>query len=62
MPSTARKMKRLEKLKEVHRTLDNEVKKDYNRLQDVSAKKVEKLKLKDEIVKLEKEIEDGKLL
>ena len=56
-------MNRLERLKKVHRHLDKEIQKDYNRLQDVSAQKIEKLKLKDQIVKLEKEVErDGKLL
>lgn len=59
----AKKMNRLERLKKVHRHLDKEIQKDYNRLQDVSAQKIEKLKLKDQIVQLEKEVErDGKLL
>ena len=56
------KARRLEKLREVHRHLDKQVIKEYNRYQDVSVMKHEKLKLKDEIVKLEKEVTDGKLL
>ena len=56
------KSRRLQKLKEVHRSLDNEIIKEYNRHSDVQNMKVEKLKLKDEIVKLEKEVTDGKLL
>ena len=56
------KSRRLQKLKEVHRHLDNELIKEYNRHSDVQNMKVEKLKLKDEIVKLEKEVTDGKLL
>ena len=56
------KKRRLEKLKEVHRHLDKQVIKEYNKFQDVSAMKQEKLKLKDEIVKLERETTDGKLL
>ena len=56
----AKKLNRLERLKKVHRHLDKEIQKDYNRLQDVSAQKIEKLKLKDQIVQLEKEVErDG---
>ena len=59
----AKKLNRLERLKKVHRHLDRGIQKDYNRLQDVSAQKIEKLKLKDQIVQLEKEVEkDGKLL
>ena len=46
----------------MHRHLDNEIIKEYNRHSDVQNMKVEKLKLKDEIVKLEKEVTDGKLL
>ena len=57
-----KKARRLEKLREVHRHLDKQVIKEYNRYQDVSAMKHEKLKLKDEITRLEKEVEDGKLL
>ena len=45
----AKKLNRLERLKKVHRHLDKEIQKDYNRLQDVSAQKIEKLKLKDQI-------------
>lgn len=56
------KSRRLQKLKEVHRSLDNKIIKEYNRHYDVQNMKVEKLKLKDEIVKLEKEVTDGKLL
>ena len=56
------KARRLEKLREVHRHLDKQVIKEYNRYQDVSVMKHEKLKLKDEITRLEKEVEDGKLL
>ncbi len=56
------KARRLEKLREVHRHLDKQVIKEYNRYQDVSVMKQEKLKLKDEITRLEKEVEDGKLL
>ena len=56
------KARRLEKLREVHRHLDKQVIKEYNRYQDVSVMKHEKLKLKDEITRLEKEGEDGKLL
>ena len=56
------KSRRLQKLKEVHRHLDNEIIIEYNRHSDVQNMKVEKLKLKDEIVKLEKEVTDGKLL
>ena len=57
-----KKARRLEKLREVHRHLDKQVIKEYNRYQDVSVMKHEKLKLKDEITRLEKEVEDGKLL
>jgi len=57
-----KKARRLEKLREVHRHLDKQVIKEYNRYQDVSVMKQEKLKLKDEITRLEKEVEDGKLL
>ena len=56
------KSRRLQKLKEVHRSLDKEIIKEYNRHSDVQNMKVEKLKLKDERVKLEKEVTDGKLL
>ena len=56
------KTRRLEKLREVHRHLDKQVIKEYNQFRDVSAMKQEKLKLKDEIVKLERETTDGKLL
>ena len=56
------KARRLEKLREVHRHLDKQIIKEYNRHSDVQNMKVEKLKLKDEIVKLEKEVTDGKLL
>ena len=56
------KVRRLEKLREVHRDLDKQVIKEYNQFRDVSAMKQEKLKLKDEIVKLERETTDGKLL
>lgn len=51
-----KKAHRLEKLREVHRALDNQIKKDYNKYQDVQSKKVEKLKLKEEIVSLENEL------
>tara|TARA_B100000575_G_C22873257_1_gene509362 strand:- start:465 stop:662 length:198 start_codon:yes stop_codon:yes gene_type:complete len=57
-----KKAKRLERLREVHKHLDKQVIKEYNRYKDVSAMKSEKLRLKDEIVKLEKEVTDGKLL
>ena len=56
------KSRRLQKLKEVHRHLDKQIIKEYNRHSDVQSMKVEKLKLKDEIVKLEKVVKDGKLL
>lgn len=56
------KARRLEKLREVHRHLDKQVIKEYNQFRDVSVMKQEKLKLKDEIVKLERETTDGKLL
>ena len=56
------KSRRLQKLKEVHRHLDKQIIKEYNKHSDVQNMKVEKLKLKDEIVKLEKEVTDGKLL
>ena len=39
------KSRRLQKLKEVHRHLDNEIIKEYNRHSDVQNMKVEKLKL-----------------
>ena len=51
-----KKANRLEKLRAVHRELDKEIKKDYNKYQDVQGKKVEKLKLKEEIVSLENEL------
>ena len=51
-----KKAHRLEKLRAVHRELDNQIKKDYNKYQDVQGKKVEKLKLKVEIVSLENEL------
>ncbi len=56
------KARRLEKLREVHRHLDKQIIKEYNRYQDVSEMKHKKLRLKDEIVKLERESTDGKLL
>jgi len=37
-----KKAHRLEKLRAVHRELDKEIKKDYNKYQDVKGKKVEK--------------------
>ena len=43
-----KKAHRLEKLRAVHRALDNQIKKDYNKYQDVQGKKVEKLKLKED--------------
>jgi len=51
-----KKAHRLEKLRAVHRELYKEIKKDYNKYQDVQGKKVEKLKLKEEIVSLENEL------
>ena len=56
------KSRRLQKLKEVHRHLDKQIIKEYNRYQDVSEMKHKKLRLKDEIVKLERESTNGKLL
>ena len=50
-----KKGRRLEKLREVHRALDNQITKDYNKYQDVQVKKVEKMRIKEEIVALEKE-------
>lgn len=52
-----KKGRRLEKLREVHRALDKQIEKDYNKYQDVQVKKVEKMRLKEEIVALEKEQE-----
>jgi len=52
-----KKAHRLEKLRAVHRELDKEIKKDYNKYQDVQVKKVEKMRIKEEIVALEKEQE-----
>jgi len=51
-----KKAHRLEKLRAVHRALDKEIEKDYNKYQDVQGKKVEKMKLKEEIVSLENEL------
>lgn len=51
-----KKAHRLEKLRAVHRALDKQIKTDYNKYQDVQGKKVEKLKLKEEIVSLENEL------
>ena len=51
-----KKAHRLEKLRAVHRELDKEIKKDYNKYQDVQGKKIEKLKLKEEMVSLENEL------
>ena len=51
-----KKAHRLEKLRAVHRELDKEIKKDYNKYQDVQGKKIEKIKLKEEIVSLENEL------
>jgi hypothetical protein len=52
-----KKGRRLEKLREVHRALDKQIEKDYNKYQDVQVKKVEKMRLKEEIIALEKEQE-----
>lgn len=52
-----KKGRRLDKLREVHRALDKQIEKDYNKYQDVQVKKVEKMRLKEEIVALEKEQE-----
>jgi len=51
-----KKAHRLEKLRAVHRALDKQIKTDYNKYQDVQGKKVEKMKLKEEIVSLENQI------
>jgi hypothetical protein len=51
-----KKAHRLEKLRAVHRALDKQIKTDYNKYQDVQGKKVEKMKLKEEIVSLESQL------
>ena len=51
-----KKLQRLEQLKIEHRTLDNKIKKDYNLRIDVSELKVKKLRLKNEILLIEKDL------
>jgi hypothetical protein len=51
-----KKLARLEQLKLEHRTLDNKIKKDYNLRLDVSELKVQKLRLKNEIILMEKDL------
>ena len=51
-----KKLQRLEQLKIEHRTLDNKIKKDYNLRIDVSELKVKKLRLKNEILHIEKDL------
>jgi hypothetical protein len=51
-----KKLQRLEQLKIEHRTLDTRVKKEYNLRNDVSELKVKKLRLKQEILDIEKDL------
>lgn len=51
-----KKLQRLEQLKIEHRTLDNKIKKDYNLRIDVSELKIKKLRLKNEILHIEKDL------
>ncbi|HAV29284.1 MAG TPA: hypothetical protein DCW93_05105 [Saprospirales bacterium] len=58
-----KKMARLEQLKTEHRELDIRIQKDYNLRLDVGELKMQKLKLKQSILEMEKEIEtNGQLL
>lgn len=51
-----KKLARLEQLKKEHRDLDNRVEKQYSLRLDVSDLKVQKLRLKQEILEMEKEL------
>jgi hypothetical protein len=51
-----KKLQRLEQLKKEHRDLDNQVQKEYSIRLDVSDLKVQKLRLKQEILAMEKEL------
>ncbi|MDA9993253.1 hypothetical protein N9E09_01160 [bacterium] len=51
-----KKLQRLEQLKIEHRTLDTRVKKEYNLRNDVAELKVKKLRLKQEILDIEKDL------
>ncbi|MDA8882770.1 DUF465 domain-containing protein [bacterium] len=52
-----KKIARLEQLKIEHRTLDDKIQKDYNLRLDVSELKMKKLKLKQSILAMERELE-----
>ena len=51
-----KKLQRLEQLKKEHRDLDSRVEKEYSLRLDVSDLKVQKLRLKQEILAMEKEL------
>jgi hypothetical protein len=51
-----KKLQRLEQLKIEHRALDTRVKKEYNLRNDVAELKVKKLRLKQEILDIEKDL------
>lgn len=51
-----KKTKRLEILREKHRTLDKQIEKEYKLHVDVSQMKSEKLRMKQEIYALEREL------
>jgi|SaaInl59LU_5_DNA_1037362.scaffolds.fasta_scaffold11698_3 hypothetical protein len=58
-----KKMARLEQLKTEHRELDIRIQKDYNLRLDVGELKMQKLKLKQSILEMERELEtNGQLL
>ena len=58
-----KKIARLEQLKIEHRALDNKIQKDYNLRLDVGELKMQKLKLKQSILEMERELEtNGQLL
>ncbi len=51
-----RKLARLDQLKIEHRELDHKIQKDYNLRLDVSELKIKKLKLKNKILVMEKDL------
>jgi hypothetical protein len=60
---TDKKLARLEQLKTEHRALDIRIQKDYNLRLDVGELKMQKLRLKQSILEMEKELEtNGQLL
>lgn len=52
-----KKFARLEQLKTEHRALDTKIQKDYNLRLDVSELKLQKLRLKESILEMERELD-----